>query len=704
MTVSYSATVMTLSDKIQFPSFLRTIPSDLFQSIGMAYLVLHFGWIWVGLLSDSSDYGLQGSLKVKEVLSRAGACIAFSESIPAVYSEMKIKYIVETIKKSSANVIVAYATDLDLYPLMEVITQNKVTGKVWVASDGWANSPMFSKLEFLRTLQGTLAFVVRRGDIPAFEDYIYSLNPHSNSDDIFLKIFWELVFGCNLQTIDNVGKNNKNLSKESKACVGDETLQGMKMDFFKLADLRNTYNVYNTIYAVAHALHDMTSCKPGEGPFGNGSCAVMKDFQPWQFLYYLKSVHFRNKNGEDVFFDMYGNPPALYNILNWQAKSETSFQYVDVGQFDSSAADNQKLIVDVPAILWNTAGKAPKSLCSKSCSAGYRKAPQPGQPVCCFICIMCSQGEMSNETDSIECLKCSKYSWPTERQDKCIKKIIEFISYEEPLGITLTTVSIFSAMVTTVILTIFLKYHHTPVVKANNRELSYLLLFSLKLCFLSSLIFMGRPTHVTCMLRQGAFGIIFTLSRSCVLAKTIVVVIAFTASKPNSDLRKYSSSRLPKMLLILCTTIQVIIYISCLIISPPFQDENTTSITGRIIIECNQGSPVAFWCMLSYMGLLAIVSLAVAFLSRKLPDSFNEAKFITFSMMVFVSVWMSFIPAYMSTQGKYMVVVEIFAIVSSGVGLLLCIFIPKCYIILLRPEMNTRDYLMGKGTFKNEKD
>ncbi|XP_043929431.1 extracellular calcium-sensing receptor-like [Protopterus annectens] len=695
--ISYAATVMSLSDKNQFPSFLRTIPGDLFQSICIARLVQYFGWTWIGVLADSSDYGLQGSLKVKEELLKAGACIAFFESIPAVYSEVKNHHIRKTVQKSSANVIVIYSIDVDLYPVMEVITQNNVTGKVWVASDGWAQSYLFSKNEFLRTLQGTLGFLVRKGDISGFKEYIYSLYPYRNPDDVFLKKFWELVFDCKLPLMDN----SNNVTKGLKICTGDETLDSMKLDFFKLTDLRNTYNVYNAIYAVTSALHDMISCRHGEGPFNNGTCAVMQDFLPWQILHYIKNTHFRNKNGEEVFFDMNGDPPALFSIVNWQVTSENSFRYEDVGHFDATAADSQKLTVDIPAILWNDHEQIPQSLCSESCSPGYRKIAQPGQPICCFSCIMCSQGEISNQTDSVTCVKCPKDGWPNDRQDKCIKKVTEFLSYDERLGQALTAVSIFLEIVAVVVLTVFIKCHHTPVVKANNRELSYLLLFSLMICFLCSFIFIGQPTRVTCMLRQCAFGIIFTLSISCILAKTVVVIIAFTANKPNSNLHKWTGTKLPKIVVMLCISVQIIICVSWLIVSPPFLNENITSVTGKIIIECNEGSSVAFWCMLAFLGLLAAVSLVVAFLSRKLPDSFNEAKFITFSMLVFVSLWMSFIPAYLSTQGKYMVAVEIFAIESSGAGLLLCIFAPKCYIILFRPHMNTKDHLMGKSAFNN---
>ncbi|XP_064418232.1 vomeronasal type-2 receptor 26-like [Latimeria chalumnae] len=192
----------------------------------------------------------------------------------------------------------------------------------------------------------------------------------------------------------------------------------------------------------------------------------------------------------------------------------------------------------------------------------------------------------------------------------------------------------------------------TPIVKANNRELSYLLLLALLLCFLCSLVFIGEPRTWRCMLRQTAFGIVFALSVSCVLAKTIMVVIAFNATKPNSNLRKWVGPKLPNTIAMVCTVIQIIICIAWLSSSPPFKELNMNSQIGMIIIECNEGSSIAFWCVLGYMGLLAIISFIVAFLARNLPDSFNEAKFITFSMMVFVAVWLAFTPAYLSTRGK----------------------------------------------------
>ncbi|XP_043922279.1 vomeronasal type-2 receptor 26-like [Protopterus annectens] len=347
--------------------------------------------------------------------------------------------------------------------------------------------------------------------------------------------------------------------------------------------------------------------------------------------------------------------------------------------------------------------RVPISVCTESCSPGYRKADQRGQPKCCFICIPCSEGEISNQTDSVECLICPDDYMSNERRDLCLPKAVEFLAYEDPLGAALATLAILFALMPTAILIIFSLYKQTPIVRANNREISYFLLVALVLCYLCSLIFIGRPNRVTCLIQQTTFGIVFAFCVSCVLAKTIMVVIAFKATKPNSSLRKWVGPALPITIIFCCTLSQIILCIVWLLISPPFPEANIKYLSTKIVIQCNEGSTLAFWCMLGYMGLLSCASFVMAFLARKLPDSFNEAQFITFSMLVFVSVWISFIPAYLSTKGKYMVAVEIFAILSSSAGLLSCIFLPKCYIILLRPDMNIKDYLMGKRPGSNMK-
>ncbi|MEE6520481.1 hypothetical protein FKM82_018369 [Ascaphus truei] len=306
---------------------------------------------------------------------------------------------------------------------------------------------------------------------------------------------------------------------------------------------------------------------------------------------------------------------------------------------------------------------------------------------------------MANETDVVECLRCPVDHWSNEERDRCVPKVIEFLSYQEPLGNILAAMVIAFSILTICILCIFIRNHDTPMVKATNRELSYILLVSLILCFLCCLVFIGHPSTLTCLLRQTFFSVVFSISISSVLAKTIMVVLAFKATRLNSPLRKWLGSKVPRYVVGLCSMLQAGICSAWLLTSPPYPKLNTESENQKMIFECHDGQNLFFYATMGFMGFLALVSFLAAFMARNLPGSFNEAKLITFSMLVFCSVWVSFIPAYLSTKGKYMVAVQIFAILASSAGLLVCIFVPKCYIILLRPERNNREYLSSSTKF-----
>ncbi|XP_075039892.1 vomeronasal type-2 receptor 26-like isoform X2 [Mixophyes fleayi] len=456
------------------------------------------------------------------------------------------------------------------------------------------------------------------------------------------------------------------------------TPRSVPVSEYDVDNFRVTYSVYTAVYAVAHALHYM---------FTSRSQDKIISATPGQLTRYVKRVHFRTTSGDEIFFDEKGDPPERIDLLNWLIFPNDTVKRTQVGQYHS-----QQLFLNKSTVIWgNLSDMTPRSVCSEDCIPGYRKSLVKGKPVCCFVCAPCSEGEITNTTDTETCIICPEEEWPNEKKDRCVKRVTLFLNIQDPLGtLLLASTGVFFIM-TTVVLAIFIKHRDTPIVRANNIHVSFILIISLMFSFLCVLLFIGRPTVLSCLLRQVVFCLIFTLAISSTLAKTIIVLVAFTSTKPGGISKNWMGSSLSRLIIFICCLGQVLICSVWLLQSPPFPDKDTRSEVGKIILQCNEGSTTAFYAALGYMGFLAVSSFILAFLVRKLPDCFNEAHYITFSMLVFCSVWVTFIPVYLRTKGKYTVAVEVFAILASSAGLLFCLFIPKCFTIIIRPERNSRE-------------
>ncbi|ELW62406.1 Vomeronasal type-2 receptor 26 [Tupaia chinensis] len=689
--VTYGLFDPILSDKDQFPSVYQMATKDSSLTHGIICLLLHFGWTWVALYVSDDMQGEQFLQDVKAKMIEKGICVAFTEKLPPTKGVFFPRDLIlrTRIRVSSANVYIIHGDEGSVWNLGHVKEFYLILGKVWIMrnlySPQWNH--IFTTFKIPYFFHGSLLFSNQKRKIPGFKQFLRTVNPSQYPEDFYFSKLWAHFFLCALAG---------SLCGKIGDCPPNSSLEFLQsyLDIMTVSD--SSYFIYHAVHVVAQVLYKILLQKIEMRSPGDTDQLIL----PWQLHPFLRKSQLTNSIEYNMILDENRNM-IQYDIHNLVRFSNNSWLLVKVGDFVYRNTHDHDLVIHEEVVNWPVKFKeTPKSVCSQSCVPGFQKIPQEGRPVCCFICVSCPESDISNQTDAKQCTQCPAQEYSNIERTHCLPKRVTFLAFEDALGTTISCMALCFFVLTAVVLGVFVKHRDTPIVKANNQALSFILLISLLPCFLCSLLFIGHPNTATCVFQQLTFGLVFTVAVSTILAKTITVILAFKARKPGRTMRCLLVSRVSNSIISICSLIQMIICGIWLGTSPPFVDIDSHSESRNIIIVCNKGSVTAFYCVLGYLGFLALGSFTVAFLARNLPDAFNEAKFLTFSMLVFCSVWVTFVPVYHSTKGKFMVAVEVFSILASSAGLLGCIFAPKCYIILLRPDKNSWKVLKNRRGFK----
>ncbi|XP_046957184.1 G-protein coupled receptor family C group 6 member A isoform X3 [Lynx rufus] len=404
-----------------------------------------------------------------------------------------------------------------------------------------------------------------------------------------------------------------------------------------------------------------------------------------QLLDALKNVTFTDE-GNSFHFDAHGDMNTGYDVVLWK-EIDGHLTITKIAQYDLK--NDVFVITDQETKNEFRNLKQIQSKCSKECSPGQMKKTTRSQHICCYECVNCPENHYSNQTDMDHCLLCNNETqWAPVRSTACFEKEVEYLSWNDSLAILLLALSLLGIMFVLAIGIIFTRNLNTPVVKSSGGLLvCYVILLCHFLNFASTGFFIGEPQDFTCKTRQTFFGVSFTLCISCILVKSLKILLAFSFDPKLQNFLKCLYKPIP--IIFICTGIQVAICTIWLIFAAPAVEENV-SLPRVIILECEEGSILAFGIMLGYIAILAFICFIFAFKGRKLPENYNEAKFITFGMLIYFIAWITFVPVYATTFGKYLPAVEIIVILISNYGILCCTFFPKCYVILYKQETNTK--------------
>ncbi|XP_075125627.1 G-protein coupled receptor family C group 6 member A-like [Leptodactylus fuscus] len=698
--ISPASSAVTLFDRLRFPSLLCTVPNDKHQTEAMVTLIRRYGWNWVGMIASDDDYGRSASSSLSLLFKRYGICTAFSKTIQAYVDHpdlaTTVKDITDELINSSTNVVIVFVKG----PIVRKIFHRAIglnISKIWIASDSWAYSNEVLSIENIEKIGTIIGVNFISESVTGFSQYLQNLKPsQKGATNEFIQKYKELRFGCTKEYreyINCVNSSSKDcvfdqsmLLKSSKACHNNVTNVYTENDDFLVQNIEwsTVYSTSLAVTAIAKAIRNIV-CK-------HDTCQKNNTFTPRMLLEEIKSGNY-SFNGMTFNFQPAGDVLTGYDIIYWNTKNNTA-EFQIVGVYD---IQTHNLTIRKNAISWNTKNnEIPFSNCSKTCKPGRYK--KHSEITCCYECVPCAEGYYAPENDMTGCLKCLDTEYSINGSSQCKNRTKEYFYWSNPFAITLMTFSSIGFLVVSVIGILFAKYMDTPAVKAAGGYCTYILNISLLVSLAGSVLFIGEPLEIICKIRQPLFGISFTIVISCILVKSLRIILAFESG--NRGKRVMASAIKPIAIIIFLTVIQLAICTIWLMLKSP-SVSTIRKIPELLILQCDEGSYLAFGIMLGYIGLLALICFLLAYKGRKLPEKYNEARCITFSMLVYMFVWILFIPIYMNnTSSAYLSAVQIIAILGSNYGVIGCHLLPTCYIILFKSKRNTREcYLQSIRAF-----
>ncbi|XP_051954903.1 metabotropic glutamate receptor 1-like isoform X1 [Xyrauchen texanus] len=666
--IAYSATSIDLSDKTLFKYFLRVVPSDTLQARAMLEIVKHYNWTYVSAVHTEGNYGESGMEAFKELAAEEGLCIAHSDKI---YSNAGEKHFDRLLKKlrerlPKARVVVCFCEGMTVRSLLMAMRRRGVAGEFQlIGSDGWADRDEVVE-GYEQEADGGITMKLQTEEVQSFNDYFLKLSLDTNTRNPWFAEFWQYRFQCRIP-----GHPQENYNY-LKVCTGNESLkdnyvQDSKMGF-----------VINAIYAMAYGLHDMHREMCPNHP---GLCEAMDPIDGSKLLDYILKTSFTGVSGEEVYFDENGDSPGRYDIMNLQYVDELGrYDYINVGSWHEGllSISDYKLMTNRTEMV--------RSVCSEPCSKGQIKVIRKGEVSCCWICTTCKENEYVQ--DEFTCRACELGWWPDDELARCKPLPLRYLEWSCVESIIAVVFSCLGILVTFFVTLVFIQYRDTPVVKSSSRELCYIILAGIFLGYICPFTLIAHPTVISCYLQRLLVGLSSTMCYSALVTKTNRIARILAGSKKKICTRKprFMSAWAQVVIAFVLISLQLAVEVTLIVLEPPEPVKSYPSIR-EVYLICNT-SNVGVVAPLGYNGLLIMSCTYYAFKTRNVPANFNEAKYIAFTMYTTCIIWLAFVPIYFGSN--YKIITTSFSVSLSVTVALGCMFTPKMYIIIAKPERNVR--------------
>ncbi|CAM1323185.1 GRM4 (predicted) [Pycnogonum litorale] len=336
----------------------------------------------------------------------------------------------------------------------------------------------------------------------------------------------------------------------------------------------------------------------------------------------------------------------------------------------------------------------PKSVCSAPCPVAHIRNFLGEK--CCWNCFPCRNDEfITNDT----CTTCPAGYVPNLPEKLgCLQLPVEYMQWDSAWSIVPYVFAIAGIMCTMFVAIVFFRFNNTPVIMASGRELCYVLLFGIFSNYFMTFVILAKPTSAMCTLLRVGIGLCLSVCYAAIFTKTNRISRIFNRGVRSTKRPQYTS---PQSQIVICfgiVSVQLIGILAWLIVEPPSVKEVYPN-KRQTVLQCGI-SQISLIISLLYNMLLIVLCTTYAFKTRKIPENFNEAKYIGFTMYSTCIVWLAFVPIYFGTNNDFKIqtaslcmCISISATVALG-----CLFVPKVYIVLCQPYKNVRQSSCSQGS------
>ena len=678
--ISHSATSIELSFP-QYRDFFRTAPPDGQQAKAMADIIQHFSWSYVAAVAMDDSYGRNGMWKLEsEAGRRKTFCIAFAEYIPRQEYGKKLTIAVNKLKSyPNIRVVVLWLFGSYGRRFLKEASQQKLFNHTWILSEALTTEDdvfVGLKTEDQRILHGSLGIQPRYLDNGDLQEFLIKESRPFRTDRLpWWRNFWKSRDKINCSLIVNGNKRKK--------C--------MEIVFRTIYDTYIPF-VEDAVFAVAHAIHNMKNCFASrcQNP-GN----VRSVINPKELRKYLRRVDFNGLTGR-VSFDRFGDPvTSSYDIVHFQVKDLQNHPIkLVIGSWEKGRERNLQL--NVTKIKWNAMTSrelAPRSFCSEDCPTGTYMSLTTS---CCWECPKCPAGTISTRVNDGNCTECPEGQKPSGDRSRCLdlpEIKVMWSSLASVLVILFASIGVIFVVICSFIL---YKHRETPIVKAANRELSSFLMVTIVMSFSMAITSLANPTNFTCGLVHCWRSMVLVTFISILMLKTMKILSVFEINVIAERFKKFILATKRQTLIVLALiSIPGVLLFLWIALDPPRQERIIQPAEGAILSSCSlhhRYVGMALQIAISvYTFLFAVVCTFYAFKARSLPENFNEARYIGFSLYILLLSSVGYLPIDIGLKGSYATYLACAMTLLSSYGILICMFGPKIYVILRQPEQNTHE-------------